>query len=82
MAAVNIPLADYLQQKIEQIAHEQNRQPTEILEEAVQKYLDERSWATALGYGRQRAEAVGITTEEGIDQAIADWRKQNHQQAR
>ena len=79
MAAVEISLADDLHQQIEQIAREQNCQPAEVLEEAVRKYLEKRSWVAALEYGRERADAVGVTTEEGIDRAIADWRKHNSQ---
>jgi predicted transcriptional regulator len=72
-------LPDELMQQLEEAAHAQNRRPAEVLEEAVRKYLDERSWVKMLDYGRERAEAVGITTEEGIDRAISDWRKENLQ---
>jgi predicted transcriptional regulator len=70
-------LSDELQQRLEEIAREQHRQPADVLEDAVRKYLDDRSWVQMLGYGRERAEAVGITSEEGIDKAIADFRKEN-----
>jgi predicted transcriptional regulator len=83
MATEPTPLInDDLLHQVQETAREQNRQPAEVVSEAVRKYLDEQSWAKALGYGRQRAEAAGITTEECIDKAIADWRLANPQDGR
>ena len=70
-------LSDELQQQLEEIAREQHRQPADVLEDAVRKYLDDRSCARVLGYGHERAEAVGITSEQAIDKAIAEFRSEN-----
>ena len=75
-------ISEDLLHQVEETARAQNRQPEEVVTEAVRKYLDEQSWVRALGYGRQRAAAVGITTEEGIDKAIADCRRENHKTVR
>jgi metal-responsive CopG/Arc/MetJ family transcriptional regulator len=75
-------ISEDLLHQVEETARAQNRQPEEVVTEAVRKYLDEQRWMRALGYGRQRATAVGITTEEGIDKAIADWRRENHKTVR
>lgn len=62
--------------QIEEAARLQNRKPDEVLEEAVERCLDDRSWVKILDYRKDRGEAVGITTEEGIDRAIAGSRKE------
>jgi metal-responsive CopG/Arc/MetJ family transcriptional regulator len=72
-------LPEELMHQLEEAARAQNRKPAEVLEEAVRKYLEERSWVKLRGYGRERVEAVGIMTEEGMDRAISDWRKENLQ---
>lgn len=77
MTGAKTLLSDELQAELERVACEQNRQPVEVLEDAVRKYLDERSWVRVLEYGQERAKAVGIATEERIDQAIADLRREN-----
>ncbi|MGC2656704.1 MAG: hypothetical protein WA324_01925 [Bryobacteraceae bacterium] len=83
MAIEHKPLiSEELLHKIEETAREQNREPAEVVADAVRKYLDEQSWVKALGYGRERAQASGITTEEGVDRAIADWRKEHPQHGR
>ncbi len=78
----NPKLSPKLLEQIEEVAQLQNRKPDEVLEEAVTRYLEERSWVRMLGYGRERGEAVGITTEEGIDRAIAESRKENFRNGR
>jgi hypothetical protein len=68
--------------QIEEAARLQNRKPDELLEEAVKRYLNDRSWVKILDYGRERGDAVGITTEEGIDRAIAESRKEHNRSGR
>jgi hypothetical protein len=54
----------------------QQKEPAELLEEAVKQYLENRSWMKLMGYGRQRAKALGINTEENIDRLIAESRSE------
>jgi metal-responsive CopG/Arc/MetJ family transcriptional regulator len=68
------PLPDELIQKVEDCALAENKQPAEVLEEAVRKYLDDRSWAKLVEYGRERGAATGYQGEEGVDRAIAEYR--------
>jgi predicted transcriptional regulator len=78
MATEPVPLIDAdLLHRIEDTARAQNRRPEEVVSDALRRYLDEQSWADIFAYGRQRAEAEGIITEEGVDQAIAEWRREN-----
>lgn len=46
------------------------------LEEAAKQYLEDRSWMKLMGYGQERARALGITTEEDIDRLIAESRSE------
>src|ERR1017187_9151960 len=41
-----------------------------------QKYLEDRSWLGIMGYGRERAKALGINTEADIDRLIAESRNE------
>lgn len=43
MAAINTTLPDDLQHQVEQLAHEQNRQPADLVTEAVRKYIDDQN---------------------------------------
>lgn len=66
-----------LLKRVEQAALAQSRDPSAVIEEAVRRYLDDRSWMEIFAYGRERAEASGLRDETAIDAAIADWRSAN-----
>jgi hypothetical protein len=51
-------------------------EPAELLEEAVKQYLEDRSWVNLMGYGQERAKALGIKTEEDIDRLITESRSE------
>jgi metal-responsive CopG/Arc/MetJ family transcriptional regulator len=69
-------LSDELLHEVEEAARAQNLKPSEVLEEAVRRYLEDRSWSKIFSYGRERGEAAGILTEEGVDRAITEYRKE------
>ena len=82
MAAGNITIPDSLLAEIQNAAEAEHRSVEDVLTDAVKKYLEDRSWEKLFRCGRERAEAEGITSEEGIDQVISDWRKENPQHGR
>ena len=45
----------------------------EVLTDAVKRYVEERSWAKLLGYGAERAKALGVK-ESDVDGLIAESR--------
>lgn len=74
-------LSDESQQQIEQLAREQQREPGEVLEEAV------RSYAAACRLGRfadkmgQRAREKGIR-EEDVPRLVEEVRRENAERGR
>ena len=77
LASLNISLSETLLAEVRIVADAEQRSVDEVMADAVKRYLEERAWASLLDYGQKQGEAVGITTDEGIDRAIADWRAEN-----
>jgi predicted transcriptional regulator len=77
MPESNLPISEGLLHQIENAARMQNRSPADVLEDAWNRYVDDQAWVSIFAYGKERAEACGLATEEGVDQAIAAWRKAN-----
>jgi metal-responsive CopG/Arc/MetJ family transcriptional regulator len=77
MATEPTPLisADLLHQ-VEETAREQNRQPEEVVSEAVRKYLEEQSWVRFVERNESRARAMGIT-EDDIPRLVDEVRREN-----
>ncbi|SPE26935.1 hypothetical protein SBA6_1080010 [Candidatus Sulfopaludibacter sp. SbA6] len=69
-------LSDELMHQIEETAHAQNRKPSEVLEEAVRKYLDEQSWQTFVGKAEERNRAKGLT-EDDVPRLVSEVRREN-----
>ena len=78
MSTTNLPLSGELARQLEDAARAQQKEPAELLEEAVKQYLEDCSWVKLMGYGRERAKALEITTEEDIDRLIAESRSEQH----
>jgi predicted transcriptional regulator len=69
-------LPDELDQQIQQLAHQQNREPDEVFAEAVQQYIDRQSWVSFVKENERMARAKGIT-EDDVDRLIAEVRQEN-----
>jgi predicted transcriptional regulator len=54
MATGKALLSDELREQIEQVAPDQNREPVEVLEDAVRKYLQDQKWPSLVRKGEQR----------------------------
>jgi predicted transcriptional regulator len=67
MSTTKLLLSGELAKQLEDAARAQEKDPAELLEEAVKQYLEDRSWLKRMGYGQERAKALGINTEEDID---------------
>jgi predicted transcriptional regulator len=76
VAAVNIPLAEELQQQIAQFAREQNREPGEVLEDAVRRYIAVRKLERLAEKGEARARALDIQ-EENVPRLVEEVRREN-----
>jgi predicted transcriptional regulator len=74
-------LSDELLHKVEETARAQNRQPEDVVSEAVSKYLEEQSWVEYVERNEVRARRKGIG-EEDVERLIGDVRRENAQNGR
>ena len=69
-------LSDESQQQIEQLARLQQREPGEVLEEAVRRYATACRLERFAGRMEQRAREMGIQ-EEGVPRLVGEVRREN-----
>jgi hypothetical protein len=69
----NISLPELLLAEIQSAAQAEHRSLDEVFTDAVRRYVEERSWTQLLGYGAERAKALGVK-ESDIDRLIAESR--------
>jgi len=82
MATEPTPLInDDLLDQVQETARQQNRQPAELVSEALRKYLDEQSWIKFVNQNEADALGKGIT-EEDVDRLISEVRAENRQHSR
>ena len=73
MATGNISLPEELLAGIKSAAEAEHRSVDDVLAEAVQRYLEDRSWTRLLDYGAERAKALGIE-ESDVERLITESR--------
>ncbi|MFH1674224.1 MAG: ribbon-helix-helix protein, CopG family [Pseudomonadota bacterium] len=52
--------------KVERLAKQDNRNKSELLREALRRYIEEREWRDVLKYAKKKSIQQGIFTEEDI----------------
>ncbi len=62
--------------QIEETARTENRRPSEVLEDAWRRYIEERSWAKLVEDGQRNAKRLGIK-ECDVDRLISDYRSEH-----
>lgn len=77
MSAHNTTLtvAPTLLAQVEAAAHEEHRTPTALVQEAIERYLEDRQWQRLLAFGQAQARAVGLT-EADVTRLIAESREE------
>jgi len=70
------PLSDELQEKLEQIAREQHREPAEVLEEAVRRYIGIKAHERLAQKAEERARGRGIK-EEDVPRLVEEVRRED-----
>lgn len=68
-------LPENLMAEIARIARDQNRSVSEVLADAVDRYVKEQQWDALKRYGRAQAAERGLT-EGDVHALIADYRKE------
>ena len=61
--------------KVERLAKQDNRNKSELLREALRRYLEEREWRDVLKYAKKKSIQQGIFTEEDIEQIVDEVRQ-------
>jgi len=69
------PLSEELQQKIEEIAREQHREPADVLDEAVRQYLERENWVNFVRENERKARANDIV-EGDVNRLIGEVRQE------
>jgi predicted transcriptional regulator len=82
MAADRKPLiSDELLRLVQETARAQDREPSDVVGEALRKYLDEQSWLKFVERNEQRAKAMGLT-ENDVERLVTEYRAENHKHGR
>jgi metal-responsive CopG/Arc/MetJ family transcriptional regulator len=66
-------LSEELVRQIEETVRTENRRPSEVIEDAWRRYVDEKSWLTLVERGLENAKLLGIT-EADVDRLITEYR--------
>ena len=66
-------MPDFLEE-IERVAKEEKRTKSELVREALRRYLAERQWERLSRYAQIKAATTGITTEDDIQRLIDEAR--------
>ena len=69
----SISLPEELLAGIRSAADAERRSVDDVLADAVQRYLEERSWTRLFEYGAERSNALGLR-ESDVDRLIAESR--------
>ncbi|MDI6591956.1 MAG: ribbon-helix-helix domain-containing protein [Patescibacteria group bacterium] len=61
---ITLSLPPKLTKKIEKLMKEEQRTRSELLREALRRYIEEKEWQKILRYGENRAKKFGIKKED------------------
>lgn len=64
--------------EIQAAAEEEQRAPSALVREAIERYIADRDWQKIFAYGEERAKALGLT-EEDVPRLIAEYRREQLQ---
>jgi predicted transcriptional regulator len=68
-------LPEGLMAEIERIARAQDRSVSEVLAEAIDRYVKDQQWQALKGYGRARAQERGLV-EGDVPRLISEYRSE------
>ena len=71
-------MPDFLRE-VEKVAKEENRTKSELIREALGRYMEDREWEKLTRYARIKSAATGIKTEGDIQRVVDEFRgEQSH----
>jgi len=71
---VTLSLPPEMDKKISALMKKEGRTRSELLREALRRYMEEQEWKETLKYGRMRAKEKGIT-EDQVEDIVDAYRK-------
>jgi len=71
---ITLSLPPKMAKKIDELMEKEQRTRSELLREALRRYIEEQEGQAILRYGRQKAKEKGIT-EEKIEDIVDAYRK-------
>ncbi len=72
----NIVLPEELVKQDDALAKKEFRNRSELIREALRVYVARgKNWNKLLEYGKRQAKAVGITSEEQVDDIVNEYRR-------
>jgi CopG family transcriptional regulator / antitoxin EndoAI len=66
-------MPDFLRE-VEKVAKEENRTKSELIREALRRYIEDREWEKLTRYARIKSAETGIKTEEDIQRVVDESR--------
>jgi CopG family transcriptional regulator/antitoxin EndoAI len=73
----SISLPPKLVKEAERAAKEENRTKSELIREALSRYLEERRFRKLQAYGAKRAKELGIVSEDDVNQLVREYRNEH-----
>ncbi len=68
-------MPDFLKE-VERVAGEENRTKSELIREALRRYIEDREWEKLTRYARRKSAEPEIITEEDIQHIVDKYRGQ------
>jgi metal-responsive CopG/Arc/MetJ family transcriptional regulator len=73
---VSISLPPPLRKAIDRLAKRQHQTTSELVRDALRRYIREveadAAWRRAVAYGRKKAKALGVSTDQELEDAVTD----------
>jgi CopG family transcriptional regulator/antitoxin EndoAI len=66
--------------QVEKVMQAEGRTRSELLREALRRYLEEREWKEIFRYGEQRARELGLTPDD-VERLVDEYRAEKAQRA-
>jgi CopG family transcriptional regulator/antitoxin EndoAI len=71
---ISISILPELLEKLNKIAKDESRTRSELLREAVRRYIEEKEWQEIARYAHKTADKTGIRSEEEVNRLVEDHR--------
>ena len=71
---ISISIPPEITSQIDRLAKSESRTRSELLREALRRYLEEQTWKKIFNYGRMKARTLGITSKE-TEEIVDEYRR-------